>query len=371
MKSRMLLSLFTVKKFSLKRIVRIIRLIILYPQIIFLKKELVKQNRPIIVIGTPVHKNLGDHLIAKHELEMLREINPSKTVFEIPTDAYFLLRDKYKRVIPQKSVIVITGGGWMGDMWPEDEGRLQNIIKDHCSKKIIIFPQTIYYQDIENNRNILLNSINTFDSCNDLILFLRDESSFSFAKKYYTNSQIRIYLVPDVGLYRIYDNTIRKKKKIGICLRDDREKITSIDIKKIVRNYSKYHGFSTITFSTICNINVPSWLRDIYLKAIIKKVSEYKLVVTDRLHGMIFCVISGTKCIVLDNKSKKVSGVYNKWLYKNCNIMLIDNDISNEDFYKLFNEILETSNDDNQWIEDLERENTIFKNVVRRLTNES
>ena len=40
------------------------------------------------------------------------------------------------------------------------------------------------------------------------------------------------------------------------------------------------------------------------------------MLVTDRLHGMIFSYLVGTPCIVLDNKTKKVSGVYNSWLSK-------------------------------------------------------
>lgn len=36
--------------------------------------------------------------------------------------------------------------------------------------------------------------------------------------------------------------------------------------------------------------------------------------VTDRLHGMIFAYLAGTPCVFLDNKTKKVSGVYNTWL---------------------------------------------------------
>lgn len=46
----------------------------------------------------------------------------------------------------------------------------------------------------------------------------------------------------------------------------------------------------------------------------LKVFSGYDFVVTDRLHGMIFSYICGTPCIVFDNKTHKVSGVYNTWL---------------------------------------------------------
>ena len=37
------------------------------------------------------------------------------------------------------------------------------------------------------------------------------------------------------------------------------------------------------------------------------------LVVTDRLHGMIYCCVTGIPCVALDSKSKKTSGVY-EWI---------------------------------------------------------
>ena len=37
------------------------------------------------------------------------------------------------------------------------------------------------------------------------------------------------------------------------------------------------------------------------------------MVITDRLHGMIFCAITETNCIVLDSKSPKLRGCY-EWI---------------------------------------------------------
>ena len=35
--------------------------------------------------------------------------------------------------------------------------------------------------------------------------------------------------------------------------------------------------------------------------------------ITDRLHGMVFCAITGTPCIVLSNNHHKVKGTY-EWI---------------------------------------------------------
>ena len=46
----------------------------------------------------------------------------------------------------------------------------------------------------------------------------------------------------------------------------------------------------------------------------LNQFASAKFVVTDRLHCMIFCTLVGTPCIAMDNSSKKVKGVYEKWL---------------------------------------------------------
>ena len=47
----------------------------------------------------------------------------------------------------------------------------------------------------------------------------------------------------------------------------------------------------------------------------LREFSNCSLVITDRLHAMIFSALMGTPCIAFDNVSKKVSGVY-KWIEK-------------------------------------------------------
>lgn len=61
--------------------------------------------------------------------------------------------------------------------------------------------------------------------------------------------------------------------------------------------------------------------------ALIKKLREFsraRIVVTDRLHAMVFAAITGTPCVAFDNSSKKVSGVY-EWIKYLDYITVVDN----------------------------------------------
>ena len=45
----------------------------------------------------------------------------------------------------------------------------------------------------------------------------------------------------------------------------------------------------------------------------ISEFSEFKCIITDRLHGMIFSLLSMTPCCVFDNKNHKVFGIVESW----------------------------------------------------------
>lgn len=78
--------------------------------------------------------------------------------------------------------------------------------------------------------------------------------------------------------------------------------------------------------SYLNNNNIPNYCTDMYSeeeitvsnrKSVVnKKMQEFanaKLVLTDRLHGMIFSAIAGTPCIVFTNNHHKVLGSY-EWI---------------------------------------------------------
>ena len=49
------------------------------------------------------------------------------------------------------------------------------------------------------------------------------------------------------------------------------------------------------------------------LRRFFDRLCAAEIVVTDRLHGMIFCALEGIPCIAMDNSYQKVLGAY-KWL---------------------------------------------------------
>ena len=54
------------------------------------------------------------------------------------------------------------------------------------------------------------------------------------------------------------------------------------------------------------HMEIPVWLREYFLNKKFREFSERNLIITDRLHGMIFAAITGTPCVAMDNISHKI-----------------------------------------------------------------
>lgn len=88
-----------------------------------------------------------------------------------------------------------------------------------------------------------------------------------------------------------------------------------------------------------------------------RKFKQSKLVITDRLHDMIFAAITGTSCIALDNLSGKVKGVF-KWLKFNDYIVFCNNI---DEVFKSIPEMLKKENNAYTLNKDY---TTMFKRII-------
>ena len=88
---------------------------------------------------------------------------------------------------------------------------------------------------------------------------------------------------------------------------------------------------------------------------VLKKIQEFQMaqiVITDRLHGMIFSAITGTPCIVLNNNNSKVKNCYEK-LRNLKYIQFIDDTSSLERDFKSLSKTKENIFDSNSYKEQI------------------
>lgn len=268
-----------------------------------------KAKRKVYLIGTPEFGNLGDHMISETELEMLRSLYAAEDICEITMDQYWRIKDKLKSMISESDLLFFQGGGNIGNLWLKSEYIRRDAFSIWKRQKKIIFPQSIYFSDDEEGKKEFLETYKAYN-CPRLLLCCRDEASFRFAQNKLPCDSI---YVPDTVLFhKPRSNEDVKREGAILCLRNDNESTLSDQdrerIKQIVSaKYSKIIELDTVGEKLIKET------RQAGLKKFFEKLRTSEIVVTDRMHGMIFCALEGIPCIALDNSYHKISGAY-KWL---------------------------------------------------------
>lgn len=289
----------------------------------YLKRILEDQGEFDVLIGTPLHANLGDHLISAAEYSFLKSISYPRNVYDIPTEVYLIWGERLKKVINNDTTIFINGGGWMGNLWTVEERNIQKIVHDFKENKIIIFPQTIFYDEAIADFHALKDSgIRIYNACKNMTICLRDKASYEFARVHYKNT--RLVYCPDIALSYQYNSSHNAESRVAFCLRDDRENITDKNQIQALELYFKENKWTCDYISTIAKKPVPLYQRNIMIQKKLHQFASYRFIVTDRLHGMIYSYITGTPCIVFDNKTRKVSGTYQAWLRESKSLLFID-----------------------------------------------
>lgn len=298
----------------------------------FLKNRLVqaRNERKIILFGIPIHGNIGDHLLAEAESIFLKKYVPEFTIFEIPLDFYEVEKQFLFQVIRKDDLILISGGGWLGSLWPYEEKIVHEICSYYKNNMIVVFPQTIYYESNSSDADKFLNDAKEiYKQCKNLTLILREKKSYDFARN---NFNCNTLLLPDMALtYRVDNISVKNNNmEVVLCLRRDREKQLTDEKREYLNTILS--KFRIIKIDTVINGSINPQERKKYINNICNVMKSSNLVITDRLHGMLMAVISGIPCIAIDNKTAKVKNVYETWLKDNKNVLFL-NDLEELDNY--------------------------------------
>lgn len=223
------------------------------------------------------------------------------------------------KIVSPEALITIHGGGFLGNLWEDEEYRFRRIVNAFPDNRVIVFPQTVTF-DMETNegKKFFEESYKVYSGHKNLKFFLREEKSYTFMKK--NMKQVDSFLTPDiVTLLRVKVEDCNKNNQILLCLRNDIEKsLGDNDILIIKKNLdSRFSGFEIeFTDTVITDKNIKFIGEGERVKFVTDKIDEFrraKLIITDRLHGMIFSLLAGTECIAFNNKNGKVGNVH-KWL---------------------------------------------------------
>ena len=265
---------------------------------------------PVYLLATPVHNNMGDQCITEAEKRFLSIALPGRCVIEISEEE--LIRKKYSQLddIPSGMPVFLQGGGNLGTIWPIPETVRREIIRRLNQNPLIILPQSIWFSDDEAGLKDL-DEAKTVYNRNDLLLCCREEVSLAFAKRHFG---CRSILVPDMVMWET-KKTAHPMERYGalMLLRSDKEQKTqeeeALKIQSVLAGrFRCIEKSDMIRGGKVTLENRPQRIEEL-----VSQISSVECVVTDRLHGMILCAVTGTPCVALGNGYHKVESC-GEWL---------------------------------------------------------
>lgn len=269
----------------------------------------------VYFIGTPEHSNLGDSAIALAELNFLEKCGVDRAkIREITTREYEENRTIIKDRIPDNNLICFIGGGNMGNQWMNEELLRRMILEDFPENPKVLFPQTVYYTPTPEGAEEESRSIPYYNAPG-FALVAREKTSYNKMRALYPEAET--LLTPDIVLSattETFGAQAHPRSGVLLCMRRDAEKQLSAEQERQIKAELEQHGLSYTVTDMHTSQQITKENRRGCVRAKMEEFLSASLVITDRLHGMIFAALTGTPCIAFSNYNHKVSGTY-EWIH--------------------------------------------------------
>ena len=295
-----------------------------------------KNKKKIIHILTPLHGNMGDQAIVYATNKYLKDNFSDYEIIEIYRRDIYKYMKAIKKVVNPDDLIVLIGGGNMGNLWIDEERDRRFVIKNFPNNKIISMPQTISFTPDVDGKKEFLKTQEIYNKNKNLILISREKTSYNIMNENFKRKNV--ILNPDTVLYlhnTIHDDKF-KREYIMTCLRNDKESVIGSNKEKLITDLKRNYG-QVVEFDTVINKTVTKDEREKELNKMFDKFLKSKVVITDRLHGMVFCAITKTPCIVTKSLDHKVTGTY-QWI-KDLNYIRLVESIEFENIQPIIEEL--------------------------------
>jgi exopolysaccharide biosynthesis predicted pyruvyltransferase EpsI/glycosyltransferase involved in cell wall biosynthesis len=142
-----------------------------------------------VLAGYPNHGNPGDHAIWLGAKQMLRKLGV-EVVYECDWKTYS--RAAVARAVEQGAMIILTGGGNFGDLWPNTQGLRERVLADFPGVRMLQLPQSIQFEHDENRERVRA----LLAQHGNVELMVRDGDSLDRARRWF---EVPVTLVPDLA----------------------------------------------------------------------------------------------------------------------------------------------------------------------------
>ena len=290
----------------------------------YFKDVIIESNKRYAFIFLAAdYGNLGDVAITYAQTKFLKDnLGNNAVVIEIPISQSLEGLQFVRKNIKSGDIVTSVGGGNLGDMYDQIEYIRQLAVRFFPKNKFISFPQTFDFSDTTNGKKALAIARKVYNAHPNMYFVARERTSFALMKKHFNKTTV--LLTPDIVISLNKEEPVRERNGAVLCLRGDKEKnLTTEQNAFIEAAIEKRFGKVVFNDTHIDRNQLSIGEREEELEKIWNTFKSAELVITDRLHGMIFCYITNTPCLVFQNNNHKVRETYD-WIKENKNINLIE-----------------------------------------------
>lgn len=320
---------------------------------LFVKKENLELpafngKRHCFLIGTPDHDNLGDHAIGMAEIQYLKKCMPDYDIVVISEERYYRVRKDLKKKCSESDVIILHGGGNLGNEYPWCERIREDVLKRFPKQRVMLFPQTVYFTNTFFG-NIMKKKARQIYKKSKVILLAREKASFEEMKQLFPYNQS--YLVPDIVLLLDVMKVNEKRQGALLCLRLDKEAVLTWEQRRKLYEHCKKMLQDVRYTDTTSRKRHDEVTGSVAVEKKLEQFAQSRIVITDRLHGMVFAALTKTPCVVLSNYNAKVQGVY-QWIAKLNYIEFLENIKDLESVVKRLLDLKQTDEYPRKWMQE-------------------
>lgn len=288
-------------------------------------EPLVPRGRPVALVDFPRTPNVGDSLIWLGALAWLADSGrgaPRHTCGVLTYEARALAR-----AVGRDGVILLTGGGNLGDLYEGHQRLREQVIADFPGHPIVQLPQTIHFE----SRDALERARRVFDAHPALTLLVRDAPSLALARASFRAPSVMcpdmslclgalprpVPSVPVVWLSR-HDKESAARGPVqpppGVrpqdWLLDDPAPVVRLNrlLARRIRRHPRLRPWIAPMLAPMYGAVARS-----RLERGRRILGAGRVVVTNRLHGHILSLLLGIPHFLLDNSYGKVRAFHEAW----------------------------------------------------------
>jgi exopolysaccharide biosynthesis predicted pyruvyltransferase EpsI len=284
-------------------------------------RPLVRPGERCALLDFPNHGNVGDSAIWLGTRALLQRLG-ARVVY---ASDFLTLRAPTLRAAVGDGPIFLQGGGNLGDLWPAFQRFREEVIESFPESPIVLLPQSIHFED----RHNLARARQVFRAHDRLTLLVRERQSLELAR---AQLELPATLCPDLafGLGPLRRSSAPTEDLVLLARRDretagDRAAFhvsggRDVDwahdglLVDAIRAFAR-RALRPRLLGDLWRGVLPIYdaFARVRLRAGIRLLSQGRVVVTDRLHGHVLCVLLGIPHVALDNSYGKVSGTIEAW----------------------------------------------------------